>query len=333
VRATGDLLNALLAEFRRYPLGDLAPERAYSAASIAKAFLKTMGVISPRQKFGLDDETFGFCMQGYYGGRAEIRIRHTPVPVVYTDFTSQHPTVNTLLGLWRMLTADKLRVRDATHRVNKLLDSLTLDQLFDPKTWSELAFFALVQPEGDILPVRTVYGDRQGGEQTNIGLNPLASEKPIWFAGRDIAGAQLLSGKKPKILRAIRFEPVGVQEGMSSVKLGNGSINPNGDDFFRKVVEERKGKDEADPLYYFLKILANAGCYGIYAEVHKFQFGKNAAKKIDIFSGEIRATEQTSIVELPGPWYFPPVSALITAGGRLLLAMLEGWSRMQAGPI
>ena len=28
-------------------------------------------------------------------------------------------------------------------------------------------------------------------------------------------------------------------------------------------------------------------------------------------------------MELPGPWYFPPVSALITAGGRLLLAMLE----------
>jgi hypothetical protein len=28
-------------------------------------------------------------------------------------------------------------------------------------------------------------------------------------------------------------------------------------------------------------------------------------------------------MEPPGPWYFPPVSALITAGGRLLLAMLE----------
>lgn len=28
-------------------------------------------------------------------------------------------------------------------------------------------------------------------------------------------------------------------------------------------------------------------------------------------------------MEVPGPWYFPPVAALITAGGRLLLAMLE----------
>ena len=102
VRATVGLLNALLAEFKSYPLGDLPPDRAYSAASIAKAFLKTMGMVSPQQKFQLDDKTKGICMQGYYGGRAEIRIRHTPVPVVYTDFTSQYPTVNTLLGLWSL---------------------------------------------------------------------------------------------------------------------------------------------------------------------------------------------------------------------------------------
>ncbi len=106
------------------------------------------------------------------------------------------------------------------------------------------------------------------------------------------------------------------------MKLGSGSIDPYHDDFFRKIIEERKGKDKTDPLYYFLKILANAGCYGIYAEVNRFQFGKNAPKKIEIFSGEDRRIDQTCTVERPGPWYFPPV-ALIPAGGRLLLAMLE----------
>ena len=38
VCATVGLLNALIVEFRRYPLGNLPPEKAYSAASIAKAF-------------------------------------------------------------------------------------------------------------------------------------------------------------------------------------------------------------------------------------------------------------------------------------------------------
>ncbi len=323
VRATVGLLNATLAEYKRYPLGDLPPERAYSAASIAKAFLKTMGVVLPGQKFQLDEKTKGICMQPYYGGRAEIRIRHTPVPVVYTDFTSQYPTVNTLLGLWSLLIAQKVRVRNVTQEVQGFLQSLTLDQLLDQRTWPKLAFFAFIQPDGDILPVRTIYGDGQSGNQTNIGLNPLTSDKPIWFAGPDIVGSMLLKGRPPKILRAIRIEPVGVQEGMKSVVLGTGSIDPYRDDFFRKVIEERKGKQKTDHLYYFLKILANAGCYGIYAEVNKLQVGKNKATKIGIFSGELSGTERTCVMEVPGPWYFPPVASLITSGGRLLLAMLE----------
>lgn len=140
----------------------------------------------------------------------------------------------------------------------------------------------------------------------------------------------LCSGRPPKVIRAIRFEAVGIQKGMKSVQLGKGSIGPYRDDFFRKVIEERKGKDKSDPLYYFLKILANAGCYGIYAEVNRQQTGKNDPKNIEIFSGDEKRIERTCIVEAPGPWYFPPVSALITAGGRLLLAMLE-WMVTDAG--
>ncbi len=323
VRSSVGLLNALLSEFRKYPLGDLTPEAAFSAASIAKAFLSTMEVRQPTEKFKLDDKTNGICMQAYYGGRAEIRIRHTPVPIVYTDFLSQYPNVNTLLGLWRLLTANKVRVRSATQEVRGFLKSLDLDRLLDPKTWLKLNFFALIKPDGDILPVRTVYGDARVGNDTNIGLNPLTSEKPIWFAAPDIIGSILKTGRLPKILHAIRVEGVGVQKGMRSVKLGHGSINPARDDFFRKVIEERKGKKKSDPLYYFLKILANAGCYGIYAEVNRQQMGKNDAKQVEVFSGEISRIERTCIVETPGPWYFPPVASLITAGGRLLLAMLE----------
>jgi hypothetical protein len=323
VNACVGLLNALLFEFRRYPVGDLPPEKAFSAASTAKAFLSTMGMIQPQQKFQLDDKTNGICMQGYYGGRAEIRIRHTPVPIVYTDFLSQYPTVNTLLGLWRLLIAKKLRVREATRDVKALLKEIDVDQLLDPQTWPKLCFFALIQPDGDVLPVRTVYGDNRVGAETNIGLNPLTSDKPIWFAGPDLVASLLQTGKSPKILRAIRFEASGVQKGLKPVELGSGSIDPVRDDFFRKVIEERKTKKKSDPLYYFLKILANAGCYGLYAEVNRHQTGKNDAKQVGIFSGEADITERATITETTGPFYFPPVSALITAGGRLLLSMLE----------
>jgi hypothetical protein len=222
-----------------------------------------------------------------------------------------------------MLTAETLRIFDATKEVRAFLQSLTPDQLLDPNTWPKLTFFALVQPDGDVLPVRMIYGDGHTNNQTNIGLNPLTSTRPIWFAGPDVIGSFLLTGRLPRILCAIRFEPLGVQDGLRSVQLGTGSIDPYRDDFFRKVIEERKSKDKTDPLYYFLKIVANAGCYGIYAEVNKLQTGKNNPKKLGIFSGEESRTELTSTLEPPGPWYFPPISALITAGGRLFLAMLE----------
>src|SRR5262249_28770764 len=100
---------------------------------------------------------------------------------------------------------------------------------------------------------------------------------------------------------------------MKSVQLGSGSIDPYRDDFFRKVIEERKNRSKDDPLHYFLKILANAGCYGIYAEVNRQQTGKNNLKTVHVFSGEEHRSLRAQTVESPGPWYFAPASALITA--------------------
>src|SRR5207244_10960465 len=76
-----------------------------SAASITKAFLEGMGIKQPSRKFELPDEKLGKCMQAYYGGRSEIRIRHQEVPVVVCDTTSEYPSVAGLLGLWPLLTA------------------------------------------------------------------------------------------------------------------------------------------------------------------------------------------------------------------------------------
>ena len=88
--------------------------------------------------------------------------------------------------------------------------------LFDRKLWPRFRFFALVRPEDDILPVRTVYS----GTTQNIGINYVTSEKPIWFAGPDIIKSILLSGGKvPHIEKAIRVVPHGKQAGLASTSL------------------------------------------------------------------------------------------------------------------
>ena len=96
---TVTLLNAMKCEYDGFPI-DLSPERAMSAASITKAFLDKMEVQQPSRKFDLPDQILGKCMQAYYGGRSEVRIRHEEVPIVVCDTTSEYPSVAGLLRLW-----------------------------------------------------------------------------------------------------------------------------------------------------------------------------------------------------------------------------------------
>jgi hypothetical protein len=320
------LLNAMKREYDGFPI-DLQPERAMSAASITKAFLDKMKVKQPSRKFDLPDHILGKCMQAYYGGRSEIRIRHEEVPIVVCDTTSEYPSVAGLLRLWPVLTAAKIEVESCTEEAIDILNHIDAKTILDPSIWPRLAFFASVKPSGDLLPVRALYGE--SGE-TNIGLNPLTSTEPIWYAGPDLAASRLAKEDTPQIVEAFRIVPHGVQEGMKATTIGNRTINPVKDDFFRVVIEERRSLPKSHPHYLLLKIIANA-LYGIFAELNKDEFGKNNAKQLDVFSGEYQFDQTSFAVERPGRWQFPPAAALITAGGRLMLAILERMTKDLGG--
>lgn len=68
-------------------------------------------------------------------------------------------------------------------------------------------------------------------------------------------------------------------------------------------------------------MLANSGSYGLFVQLDPERLLKPVDVKV--FSGETFFERPYTIVEKSGPWYFPPLASLITAGGRLLLAMLE----------
>jgi hypothetical protein len=327
VRATVDCLNALRVEFDRHPV-KLHPDRAFSPASMAKAYLDAMGLVPPLQKFNISNDVLGVAMEAYYGGRAECRIRRTEVPVVHTDFTSEYPTVNALLGNWEVLTAAELVVEDVTEQVRTLLSTVTLAETLKADFWRKLSFFALVRPNDDVFPVRTFYN----GETRNIGLNYLTSAEPMWFAGPDCVNSVLqTSGKAPSIERAFRLVPRGRQPGLRATNLrGMVAIDPARHDFFRHVVEQRqhhKASDEA--LGDFLKTLGNSGSYGAFVEVTPKAHRRPVP--IQLFEGEQSRTVSSRLVEEHGRWYFPPVAALIAAGGRLLLGMLERCVRDAGG--
>jgi hypothetical protein len=318
VAATGRLLDAAKQEFDCH-LIELRPDQAYSPASIAKSYLDAMNIAHPKEKFRVANSIYGISMQAYYGGRAECRIRKTPVPVILTDFTSQYPTVNALLGNWAVLKASSIRFKPCTRKARKWLSEINFKDTFTPAFWKNLSFFALVEPDKTLLPVRTVYS----GRTRNIGLNYLTPRKPIWYAGPDVVASILLQGSTPKIIKAVRMEPSGHQKNLSSTHLANKvPIDPTKDDFFVRVIEQRNRLKRSDPqVSSFLKVLGNSGSYGLFVQVDPDTLQK--PKNVRVYSGEKGRRQPSSYVEKIGPWYFPPLASLITSGGRLLLAMLE----------
>jgi hypothetical protein len=316
-RCSVDALNALKQEFDRHPIA-LKPYNTYSPASVAKSYLEAMGITKPTEKFNISDKELGIAMQSYYGGRSETRIRCAEVPVVPVDFTSEYPTCCALLGLFDVLTADSVTFEDDTENIRRLLGSVSLEQCFEPAIWERFKFFALVQPNDDILPVRTVYD----GVTQNIGNNYLTSETAIWFAGCDLIASVIRTGKVPHIVRAIRLVPHGKQAGMKTVNLRGSmvKIDPYKDDLFRKVIEQRKLHKADKSLYYWLKILANS-IYGFFVELNPEIQNKNVP--VNVWSGEKHFTDSADVTEQAGQWFFPPLASLITSAGRLLLAMTE----------
>jgi hypothetical protein len=72
--------------------------------------------IQPRRTAQPDfpDEIFGHAISAFYGGRAEVHLRHIPAPVAVVDFTSMYPTLDTLMGIWDLVTAARINAIDVT---------------------------------------------------------------------------------------------------------------------------------------------------------------------------------------------------------------------------
>jgi hypothetical protein len=214
VLATSELAVKLLEEYNRHPI-DLQPTQAYSPASIGKAYLRSMGIkpILARQP-DFPKKYLGYAQSAFFGGRTSAHIRKVAVPVVYADFLSMYPTVNSLMGLWRLVTAYKIQVVEhCAEEILALLNGITLERLFDPETWKHFVGFVKVIPDGDILPSRSKYNGDTSDWQ--VAINYLSgdmgnSRHALWFSLPDVIVSRILTGRAPKVLDAFRLERVAV---------------------------------------------------------------------------------------------------------------------------
>jgi hypothetical protein len=336
VLATSELAVKLLEEYDKHPI-DLQATKAYSPASIGKSYLRAMGIppILERQpKF--PKGYLGYAQSAFFGGRTSAHIRKVPVPVVYTDFLSMYPTVNSLMGLWKFVTAKKIIVIEhCQSEIETFLRQVTVDRLFEQDFWKGLTAFVQIIPSGDVLPSRGRYNAQSNDWQVAVNHLYAGSDNPddaLWYSLPDVVASVLLNkGRIPKIVDAFRIEPRGKLRGLKFTKLrGQIEVDPREQDFFKVVIEQRKrlakrkdiSDSEKDRLDKFLKVLANAASYGIYAEMHRLE----SESKKEVVCHGIDAEPFTCRVahpDEPGEYCFPPMASVITGAARLMLALLE----------
>jgi hypothetical protein len=335
VLATAELAEKLLEEYDKHPI-TLQPTKAYSPASIGKSYLQAMGINPILERQPDFPKTYlGYAQSAFFGGRTSAHIRKIPVPVVYTDFLSMYPTVNSLMGLWKFVTAEKIKIIEHCQaEIMEFLAKLSANDLFTPATWKHLMAFVRIIPEDDILPSRSKYSAESNDWQ--VAVNYISSgaddsQNALWYSLPDIVASVILNGRIPKIIDAFRLEPVGTLPELNPIRLrGIIEVDPREQDFFKVVIEERKrsasrndiSRTEKDRLNKALKVLANATSYGIYAEMNQ----QESDEKINVTCHGIDLDPFTCRVahpDVPGKYCFPPLASLITGGARLMLALLE----------
>ena len=332
VSAISELAGKLIEEFAAHPI-PISPTHALSTASVGKGYLRGMGIepILKRQP-DFPKEYLGYAQTAFFGGRTSGHVRKVICPVVYTDFLSMYATLNALMGLWWFVIAREISVIEhCKDRVEAFLRNLTPDILFEPETWTRMNGFVKVVPNGDVLPIRGKYS--QASNDWQVGVNHVYAkrEDALWYSIPDVVASILSTGRVPEINDAFLIEHIGVLSELKPTKLrGIVEVDPERDDFFRVIVEERLriasrselSDVETKRLDKALKILASATCFGIYAQMDR----QGEDDKVEVTChGTCRDPYMCSVPhpEFPGEFCFPPLASLTTSGARLMLALLE----------
>ena len=343
VTCTWECYCELLTRLGNHAFDDLDDMQVNSEATIGKAYLRDFGILPWRHvQPNFPPEITGKIMSSYFGGRTEVRIRRDIREVFYADFLSMYPTVNALMGLWKFVIAEGVdydESDDAKSWVTNFLENVTGDDFQCQEIWRDLTTLVQVKPKDDVLPIRADFAD---SGTTNIGINHLTSDAPLWFTLADCVVSKLLTGKTPKVERAIRFSPMSPQHDLKAKKLlgqMDSVIDPYGDDFFKRLIEERAklkaaknsaaGEEKArlKIAEKTVKIIANAASYGLFIELNPKDYPEPLSAIRYGFEGEPHAFE-TKTLETPGEYFHPLLATCITGAARLMLALAE-WRAAQ----
>jgi hypothetical protein len=337
VRATVSLAEKLLYLFDGlHPVsrgggGPLSETLLYSPGGPARAYLKAVGFSPP----AVPEDHLGPSVTAFFGGLAEVQVRGRS-PVVHVDFRRQYQTVFILMGLQRLLAAERLDFVEDTAAVRAFVESVTLDDLLRSETWPELAVLCWIKPDGDVLPVRAAFGDGTASAgRFSLAMAPRYSDEPVVVYLAHVIAAKLIKGRAPEIIRAERIVPVGRQRLRKTRLFGGAVFNPIRDQFFKVLVEEGERFSRGEGRYSEIpatvreailpgiKGIGNIGCFGAPIETRQTDLLSGRREEVTLLSDAGSLHAAVGHPEDPGPFASPPIAGFVAAGGQLLLAMVH----------
>ena len=256
-----------------------------------------------------------------------MRVRRQEVPVIVADVTSMYPTVFILQGLQSLIASKELYYHDVSEETIELLRTLRIGALYNRETWKVLNRLVLLEPNGDLLPVRMRPED--SSEPWAIAIAHYRSETACWYSFADVLAAKIQADTIPKILRAIEIIP-GRRKSLRPVSFRNSVALDPSEEIFKTIVERRQETKRAKKqspnsalgrLDLGLKQFAASGAYGIMAEVNVTPSAPGEAKRGHVYSDITFSSDVRD--ERPGKFANFILASLVTGGSRLLLSMLE----------
>jgi hypothetical protein len=298
VRAVHELALAVDNEAARWG-GGLDLRRLWSPGATAADLLLRMGVTSPLAKFRLPDGELSFWTAGLHGGWVEALLCGVPFSAIDIDARSAYPAVAILLDWWRYVTAHHVWRSVVTQAFQEFLLSPDLaEKMRDKATWNDWGLTRVVlRLDGEPVPVELPRGDGTSRMYV-VGARAERYHCP-W---PDAVLATVRSGHAVEVLEAIQLLPIGHQDGLRSVEIPGGVLDPTSDPAVALVLRRRQAKDNGETrLVAAIRAIVNSLVYGNFARFDPTHDGG----------------------ERPGPLCFPPLASTVASGCRCLLALVD----------
>jgi hypothetical protein len=215
-------------------------------------------------------------------------------------------------GWWDVLCADRIARRSVTAALRRLCGRAIANPTvaLDPAVWSRFGVTLVeVVPDGEPWPVELEDPQRPDGRMEVVPT--YSPHRPLHFAWPDVVAAAVRAGRPPHIVRATRYVPLGRQSGIRRrLPVLPGLVLDSDEDPVLGLVR-RRDKATADDdvtLAADLRVVTSSLVSGILSRADEVRH---------------RRGRQWVNGERPGPWSCFPIAASVTAGARLLLAILD----------